>query len=44
MSALARRCPRCGDVDKYRVRRAIVKLAIFLAVAAIILGVAMWAR
>lgn len=44
MSAWALRCPRCGDLDKYRLRRAVVKLAIFLLGAAIILGVALAIR
>jgi hypothetical protein len=41
MSAWALRCPRCGDVDKWRVRRALVKLAIFLVAVAIVLGAAL---
>lgn len=44
MSALALRCPRCGDLDKYRLRRAVVKLALFLFAAAIILGLALAIR
>lgn len=44
MSAFAGRCARCGYIDKYRIRRAVVKLAIFLIVAAIILYAALWAR
>lgn len=44
MSAWARRCPRYGDIDKWRVRRAVAKLAIFLVVAAMVLGVVLWVR
>jgi hypothetical protein len=44
MPALALRCPRCGDLDKYRLRRAVVKLAIFLLGAAMILGLALATR
>jgi predicted nucleic acid-binding Zn ribbon protein len=43
MSALARRCSRCGDIDKYRIRRAVVKLAMFVVVTVIVVSVALWA-
>jgi uncharacterized paraquat-inducible protein A len=44
MSAFVRRCPRCGHIDKYRIRRAVVKLAIFFVVAAMVLGLTLRAR
>jgi predicted nucleic acid-binding Zn ribbon protein len=42
ISLLAKRCTRCGDLDKCRIRRAIAKLALFLSLAAIVLGVTAW--
>jgi hypothetical protein len=38
MSAWAKRCPRCGDLDQNRRRRAVVKFTVFLIVAAMIFG------
>jgi len=38
ISVLARRCARCGDVDKYGRRRVIVKLSLCIAVAATIIA------
>jgi hypothetical protein len=37
MSVLARRCARCGDIDKYGRRRAVVKLSLCIFVAAIVI-------
>ena len=33
MSGFARRCGRCGDIDKYRRRRAVAKFTVFLVLA-----------
>jgi len=37
MPSVALRCPRCGDVDQFRVRRGVAKLLVFLAVTAMAL-------
>jgi len=37
MPSVALRCPRCGDVDQFRVRRGVAKLMVFLVVTAIAL-------
>lgn len=42
MSALTRRCRRCGDVDKCRRRRAGAKFTLFVVLAAIVLGCTAW--
>ena len=42
MSSLALRCPRCGDVDTFRARRAIAKLLVFLLVTAVTLVGLAW--
>jgi len=45
MSSVARRCPRCGDVDKFRARRGIAKLLVFLVVTSMaLLGLYLWIR
>jgi hypothetical protein len=44
VSTLVRRCPRCGDVDKYRIRLAVIKVALSVVVAAIVFGVVLWIR
>ncbi len=44
MSSLVLRCPRCGDVHTFRIRRAIAKLFVFLVVTALtLIGFARWA-
>jgi len=41
---VVQRCPRCGDVDTFRVRRAAAKLLVFLVVTiATLMGLAWWA-
>jgi hypothetical protein len=44
MSSLVLRCPHCGDIHRFRIRRAIAKLTVFLVATALsLIGIAWWA-
>ncbi|HEV3023253.1 MAG TPA: hypothetical protein VGX76_12335 [Pirellulales bacterium] len=44
MSSHLVRCPRCGDIHQFRIRRAVAKLLVFLVVTALaLMGLARWA-
>jgi hypothetical protein len=44
MSSHLVRCPRCGDIHQFRIRRAIAKLLVFVVVTALaLMGLARWA-
>ncbi|HET6880680.1 MAG TPA: hypothetical protein VFI31_11025 [Pirellulales bacterium] len=44
MSALSRRCRRCGDVDSPRRHLAVAKFTLFVALTTLVVGLTVWLR